>query len=115
MSNYITKEINSIKVTFESECEEKYLDGVIVEILNAFTNKIGSIKKVWIDIGREVYDIHMEIDGDDLYMSIVNDKLMGIYTISDIDFIDVLGKDLTSRFIGAIKLARIDKFNIKDS
>ncbi len=110
---YIKKIILNTEVTFNDEVVQNSFEPIMQEIIEAFNERLDcTLKKVWIDVGHSVYDLHLELhDGanveyDDLYFDIKDDNLIGATVSAGINLKKNFDNCLVDKIIQAIKRAK---------
>ena len=101
---YIKKIINNVEITFNDEATKSCFEPIITDINDAFSKIDVSYEKMWLDVGCSVYDLHIEIDAEDLYFDIEGDNLVGVTHSKGIDLKKNFGEEIVSKMIEAIRL-----------
>ena len=104
------KETSKAVIILENEIDKRYLESIapkIVESLNKFLES--EITYIWLDVGNNVYDFHMEIktiddkeSSYDIYLQLKGNTLIGLYGAKGIVLSELLGEELVGDIIGAI-------------
>lgn len=108
--SYVKKIIQNTEITFENLLVQNTFEPIMQEIIEAFNDKLDcTLKKVWIDIGHSLYDLHLELHDDvnveyeDLYFDISEDNLVGTTLSVGINLKKNFSNSLVDKMIAAIK------------
>lgn len=116
---YIKKKINNFEISFEDEVVQKLFEPITSDIVESFNKSLNcTLKRLWIDVGNNIYDLHIEIyddanniDYEDLYFIIKDDNLIGTSISKGIDLKKNFDDELVEKMIHAIKEYRDVKSN----
>jgi hypothetical protein len=101
---HVTEKIENVKISYENALVQTHIRDIVLDIVKAFNDKLNfNIEKIWIDIGKALYDIHIEIDCEDLYFEIKENNLIGIYCSKGLDLTNILGSEIVNKIISSIK------------
>ncbi len=101
--------VNGCRIEFGNERAEALapLMSEIIEVHNKFFGK--ELEYMWVDFGKEVYDIHFEFKlmGEenltDIYLTRENDSLVENFLYKGFDYSLVLGKELAGKVLEKLK------------